>query len=76
MSADLRTRIERATTGANLRVIRQGMGLSQAALGEALRPPTTQHTISRYESGERRIPPGLWTALDRLRETLATTEAP
>lgn len=49
--------------GDDLRTWRERLGMTQAELGSRLRPMAAQHTVSRWETGERRIPPGLWQAL-------------
>lgn len=52
----------------DLRAARQRLGLSQAELGARLRPPVEQAAVSRWESGERRIPPGLEQAVEHIAE--------
>lgn len=56
------------TPGEAIRAARERMGLTQTELAERLDPPATQTMISRYESGERRIPAGMWQALERLEQ--------
>lgn len=54
----------------DLRAIRKRLRLSQADLGARLRPPVDQTAVARWESGSRRIPAGLWQALERLEQEL------
>lgn len=42
---------------------RDGRDWTQADLASRLDPPVDQPTVARWESGARRIPPGLWNAL-------------
>lgn len=58
-------------TAPDLRAIRTRLGLSQAELGARLRPPVEQPTVARWESGERRIPAGLWQALETVEREMA-----
>src|SRR3954471_14565960 len=44
-----------ADVGALIRVARESMGMSQAMLGEQLKPPMTRASVANMENGKQRI---------------------